>query len=82
MNSNNHRSNKKGRRRYSRKKISILALVVAFIAFSGMRCIRQCEGGNSDGEGDSLSVACLPFPSINKSYASLTRFQRLSRSIA
>ena len=79
MNSNNHRSIKKGRRRYSRKKISILALVVAFIAFSGMRCIRQCEGGNSDGKGDSLSVACLPHinDSINNQTTQFAQAQKL-----
>lgn len=79
MNSNNHRSIKKGCRRYSRKKISILALVVAFIAFSGMRCIRQCEGGNSDGKGDSLSVACLPHinDSINNQTTQFAQAQKL-----
>lgn len=55
MTPNNRRTYKKGHRRYSRKKITILALSIAFIAFSGMRCIRQCEGGSGD-EKKRLSV--------------------------
>ena len=83
MTPNNRRTYKKGHRRYSRKKITILALSVAFIAFSGMRCIRQCEGGSGDEKNDSLSVENLPRlnDSINNTTTQFAQAQKLDSMV-
>ena len=83
MTPNNRRTYKKGHRRYSRKKITILALSIAFIAFSGMRCIRQCEGGSGDEKSDSLSVEDLPHlnDSINNTTTQFAQAQKLDSMV-